>query len=126
LTRAILGRVSRGIAVTAGLGSFTYFAVGPPAFNAALQLFASPYPSDNDALAAVGLCVWLFVLVAGVAQLRAAPPTSMVVTGPGRRGRALVFLAAGIVIFCGGVTRHLTGLGTMCCGSVQQAEELAR
>ena len=107
----------------------TYFALGPPDFALAKQMLADGEATTNAALAIVGIICWAVIIVMAIAAVlmtaKSATETQLFYR---RWTRAIMFVAAGVIVFGMGTFHHLNSGLAMSPGNpsahLAEAEQL--
>jgi len=102
--------------------------LGRPDLTAAGNFLAGAYATETAALAVVAVIVWALILVT-VAAICVHAVRDALGHARGRRhrlGRAVLIALGGLALLAGGVYRHSTPAYSVCCGSLQEARDLAR
>ena len=108
------------------IGSF--IALGIPDFSAVGDIFYKNNVTSYGLIALVSIFVWLFVLGIGfflillsIKSVKASKRTTLAI-----QREAMLVLMVGVLIFGIGLFHHLTINSEQCCGSIQEASQLAR
>lgn len=114
------------VALCGGLVLAASRAIGRPDVTVAAGFFTGAYPTGSGALAASEVLIWVVLLVLCLSILRVGllvEIRSAVEALKERRRRALIVLAAGVLLLSVGVVRHTTSDYTMCCGNLNESRQ---
>ena len=120
-------RCAAFVVVGAALVGAAGAVLGPPDLAAAQELLIGGGVTRPGALTVVALAAWCGLGVVLLAVLASAIRSARSQRASRRRPwlRSLI-VAVGAVLLAAGVARHVTASPSLCCGSVQEARELAR
>lgn len=114
------------LAASAILLGAAFGALGRPDLAAAGGFLTGEYPTDAAAIAVASSIVWALILVTVIVLIGSRARTAVSAsTGRVPLARALLILVCGLVLLAGGAHRHASAAYQVCCGSLQEARDLA-
>lgn len=125
---SIIRRAAPTLVMAAILVGAAAQTLGSPDMAVIRDYLSGGYQTDAAAIAVVSALVWVLIGAAVVTVLVGAARSVASDSQFMRRRwtRAMLFLAAGAIVFGVGLAHHATSGYSMCCGDVQEAQQLAK